>query len=229
MYHFGEGEQRGDLIDHVFMLVEANGPEMDGMVSLGLVETYRRPHPGQGTQNVCYCFDNLYLELIWVNDEEAVRSNRIQRTGLYERSLWRTKGTCPFGIAWRKCEGQPASALPTWEFTPPYLPKGMSIRVATDSDDPRQPMMFEAPASPPPVEWPIEKRGNLQHSIGLGAVTEIRLTMPTDAAPSSALKSIALSDHPQVHIEPIGAYGLHLRIASLVGKPDLQIALPLLP
>ena len=99
------------MIDHVFMLVEANGPEMDGMASLGLIETYRRPHPGQGTQNVCYCFDNLYLELIWVDDEEAVRSNGIQRTGLYERSLWRTKGTCPFGIAWRKCEGQPAFAL----------------------------------------------------------------------------------------------------------------------
>jgi hypothetical protein len=228
MYHFGEGEQRGDLIDHVFMLVEADGPEMDSMGSLGLVETYRRTHPGQGTQNVCYCFDNLYLELIWVNDKDAVRSNGIQRTGLYERSLWRTKGTCPFGIAWRKCEGQPASALPTWEFTPPYLPKGMSIKVATDSDDPRQPMMFESPGSSPPIEWPIEKRGNLQHSIGLGAVTEIRLTMPTDAAPSSALKGIAQSDDPPVRIEPIGAYCLHLRIASLISKPDLQIALPLL-
>jgi hypothetical protein len=57
----------------MFMLIDANGPEIDKMASFGLVETYRRTHPGQGAQNVCYRFDNLFLELMWVNDEDAVR------------------------------------------------------------------------------------------------------------------------------------------------------------
>ena len=216
------------MIDHVFMVVEENGPEIDEIASLGLVETYRRIHRGQGTQNVCYCFDNLFLELIWVNDKDEVRSTAIQRTGLYERSLWRMNGTCPFGIAWRRSEGAPPSALPTWKFTPPYLPKGMSISVAMDSDDPRQPMMFESPGGSPPIEWPIEKRGTLQHSVGLGAVTEIRLGIPADVRPSSALKIIAQSDNPPLSIKVTGTYFLQFKIASLFAKPDLQIALPLI-
>ncbi|MGF7183229.1 hypothetical protein HDF11_004761 [Tunturiibacter psychrotolerans] len=35
------------MIDHVFMFVKANGPEVDQMASLGLVETSRRTHRGQ--------------------------------------------------------------------------------------------------------------------------------------------------------------------------------------
>jgi len=215
------------VIDHIFMFIEADGPEVRHMASLGLVETYRRIHLGQGTQNVCYCFDNLFLELLWVNDPLAARSDAIKRTGLYERSLWRTNGACPFGIAWRRSPAVPASALPTWEFTPPYLPNGMSIAVATDGDDPRQPMMFESPGSTSPSEWSIEKRGSLQHAVGLGAVTEIRLTMPEDSPPSSALKAIAGSNAPPVRIDGPGTYRMHLRIASLSNEPDAKIVLPL--
>ena len=120
---------------------------------------------------------------------------------------------------------------PTWEFTPPYLPEGMSIAVATDSDDLRQPMMFESPGSTSPIEWPMEKRGALQHSAGLGAVTEIRLRMPADARPSRALMTLAQSDAPRICIDwyggAPGAYGLRLRIASLVHERDLEIVLPL--
>ena len=65
------------MIDHILMFVEADGLEIDNLASLGLVQTYRRIHPGQGTQNVCYCFDNLFLELLWVNDCDAARSDAI--------------------------------------------------------------------------------------------------------------------------------------------------------
>jgi hypothetical protein len=208
------------------MLVEADGPEVKNLASLGLVETYRRTHSGQGTQNVCYCLDNLLLELLWVNDREAARSDAIKRSGIYDRSMWRTNGTCPFGIAWRQFPPGPASTLPTWDFKPHYLPEGMSISVATDSDDLRQPMMFGSPGATPPIEWPESKRGSLQHKVGLGAVTDIRLTMPVDARPGSALMAIAQSDAPPLRIDSPGAYCLDLRIASLVNKPDLQLAIP---
>ena len=216
------------MIDHVFMFVQAHGPEINALASLGLVETYRRIHTGQGTRNVCYCFDNLFLELLWVDDAIAARSDAIRRTGIYERSLWRTNETCPFGIAWRRSPTGPVFSLPTWQFTPPYLPKGMSIPVATDSDNPRQPMMFESPGGAPPIDWPVERRGSLQHSAGLGAVTEIRVTMPASAPPSHALMAIAQTSAPPLRIESeAGPYRLCLRIASLVDKPDLQLTLPL--
>lgn len=53
------------MIDHIFMLVDPGGPEIAQMTELGLLETYRRVHTGQGTRNICYCFDNMFLELLY--------------------------------------------------------------------------------------------------------------------------------------------------------------------
>jgi hypothetical protein len=35
-------------LDHVFVLIDPGGPELAYLKSLGLIETYRRQHPGQG-------------------------------------------------------------------------------------------------------------------------------------------------------------------------------------
>ncbi|MBT9552194.1 MAG: hypothetical protein IV088_15200 [Hydrogenophaga sp.] len=40
------------MIDHVFIFIERDGPEIDALKRLGLTETHRRAHPGQGTANV---------------------------------------------------------------------------------------------------------------------------------------------------------------------------------
>lgn len=170
-------------LDHLFMFVRSDGPEIELLAQTGFVETYRRVHPGQGTANVCYCFDNLYLELLWVQDLDEVRSAPIGRTKLYERSRWRDDGTCPFGIAWRGDD--PPFIEPTWPFRPPYLPTGVSIAVASDNDDPNQPMMFRSPGAAAPLDWPAERRGNLQRSSGFGAVTSVRLDLP-EAEPGGA-------------------------------------------
>ena len=216
------------MIDHIFMLIEPGGPEIYRLAALGLAETYRRIHPGQGTRNICYAFDNLFLELLWVDDYHALRSDAIKRTRLYERSLWRTHGTCPFGIAWRLSPPESPPTIPTWQFALPYLPTGISIPVAIESDDPQQPMMFASPGSTSPVDWPAEKRGRLQHGAGLGAITEIQLTMPADSSPGYALKTIAQNQTPAFRINHPGPYSLQLRITSLFKKPDLQITLPLI-
>ncbi|THF70941.1 hypothetical protein E7T06_05125 [Deinococcus sp. Arct2-2] len=215
------------MIDHVSMFIEPDGPEIARMEAAGLVETYRRSHPGQGTRNVCYCFDNLFLELLWVDEPDAARSATIARTRLYERSLWRTNGACPFGIAWRRPSLHPALTVPTWTFTPPYLPDGMSIPVATDSDDVRQPMMFESPGAAAPIEWPPEKRGSLQHDAGFGVVREILLMMPPESPPSAALQAIGARCVPHLRLGQSSMYAMHIRVASLNQKPDLMLSFPL--
>lgn len=202
-------------IDHLFLFVRSDGPEISGMAQLGFVETYRRMHPGQGTANVCYCFDNLYLELLWVDDPDAVRSAPIARTKLIERSCWRDNGACPFGIAWRGDE--PAFGGPTWPYRPPYLPAGDSIPVATDSDDPSQPMMFRSPGTIGPIDWPAERRGALQRSSGFGVVTGVRLDMPANIPVSSALHWLA--DHTLLDVGRSGGgdYAMTIAIDKLDG------------
>jgi hypothetical protein len=214
------------MIDHIFMLIDPTGPEIARMETLGLIETYRREHPGQGTQNVCYCFDNMFLELLWVDDPEAVTSPNIKRTGLYERSRWRTTHTCPFGIAWRGTFSSDLQPIPTWAYQAPYLPEGMSIAVAVDGDDPQQPMLFRSPGSAAPIDWPHEKRRDLQRPRGLGAVRDISLTLPSSTQPCEALRIIAAQCRPTIRLEHGQAYRLQMRVEGVDGQPDLTIALP---
>ncbi len=214
------------MIDHIFALIDPAGPEIAQMEQLGLVETYRRVHPGQGTRNICYCFDNLFLELLWVDDTAAAMSPTIRRTGLYDRSLWRSSDVCRFGIAWRAPSSETGLAIPTWPYAPPYLPEGMAIAVARDGDDPRQPMMFQSPGSAPPSDWPFDRRGQLQRGNGLGAVQEITLTVPTWAPPSDALSMIAASCQPRIALPRESTYSLDLRIEGLEGRADLLLSIP---
>lgn len=214
------------MIDHIFMLIDPEGPEIARMERLGLTETYRRTHPGQGTRNVCYCFDNMFLELLWVDEPDVARSPAIKRTGLYERSLWRSREACPFGIAWRGTLSGAETPISTWAFAPPYLPDGMTIAVAADGDDVRQPMMFRSPGSTPPSDWPPEKRGELQHGLGLGAVQEIVLTLPAWAPLGETLKTIAANCEPRLTLTQGNAWHLVMRIAGLEGRSDLVVAIP---
>ena len=149
-------------LDHLFVFTEPGGGALrERLEAAGLVETYRRRHPGQGTANICYVFDDAFLELLWVVDEAECRAPRTARTGLWERSRWRTDGTCPFGVALRGTKGE-AMPFPTWAYGPIYLPAGASLPVATLSDDPRQPLVFQAPGGGPPATWDPERRGAAQ-------------------------------------------------------------------
>lgn len=205
-------------IDHVFLFIEPDGPEIDALQRLGFVETYRRAHPGQGTANVCFAFDNLYLELLWLTSETEARSEPTARTRLWERSQWRRLGTCPFGIAVR---GDLASAgVPTWDYRPPYLPAGMSIPVATDSDDPMQPMLFVSPGREAPLDWPEARRGALQSAAGFGPVLSVELALPGGAAsaPLHALKASGAGLGCAVRTD--GRSGLRLLLGDRSGQAN---------
>lgn len=173
-------------LDHIFVFCKPDDGYEQWLKSFGFVETYRRQHPGQGTENICFCFENAFIELLWVNDEQETRSPLIARTGLYERSLHRDFATCPFGISWRGKSG-----IATWPYRPPYLPPQMAIDVATDGDDPTQPMMFRSPGDSAPSSWPVERRGNLQRDVGFQSVRIQQLALPSDKSPSPALQALA--------------------------------------
>ena len=90
--------------------------ELTRLEALGLTPTYRRQHPGQGTQNLCFYFDNLCIELLWVCNQDEVRSKRIAQTRLYERSEWRVADANPFGNAWRGLADEREWPIPVWNY-----------------------------------------------------------------------------------------------------------------
>jgi hypothetical protein len=214
-------------LDHIFIIV-ADGAEAEQRArQLGLAVTYRRRHPGQGTENLCCCFENLFIELLWVHSEAEVRSPLIQRTMLYERSLWRTAGTCPFGIAWRNASAGTLASLDCWPFEPPYLPAGVSLPVTTSSDDPKQPMLFGSPGTTAPRDWPTERRGLLQYAAGMTEVTGVELGLPAGILPSASLQTLA--QHAPLSFAVTAHWSLTVEVARIDGAAPSRLVLSASP
>ncbi len=169
-------------LDHVFLISGYEGvPWIDRLTDKGLVETYRRTHHGQGTANVCFAFDNAFIELLWITDPTEARSEPIARTRLFERA----NGGCPIGIAWR---GETDSRIALWEYRPPYLTDGLSIPVAKSSDDPGLPMLFQSPGRLGPAHWTAERRGALQQAANF---RRLQLILHTNGPPTPDLAVLA--------------------------------------
>ena len=172
---------------HLFLFVEPQAPEAHLLNVMGLQQSCRRAHPGQGTENICYCFDNAFLELLWVTNRSEVSSSAIVRTGLSDRANWRQNGANPFGIALR---GQASAPFPTWDYKPPYLPKGHSIPVACSSGDPTQPLLFVSPGNARPDQWADGRAGKRQNAAGLSEIIGLEVFLGTGIAASPDLETL---------------------------------------
>lgn len=165
-------------LDHVFVFVDAGDVLPGGTASLrlgalGLTPSYTRRHVGQGTANVCYCFDNAYLELLFIVDEAELVRPEVQRNGFVLRSIPAGVGS-PFGIAVRG--GPPPGD--TWDYRIEGFPPGVSVPVSVDSDDPRMPFVFGSPGQAAPMDWTDGRAGERQLAAGFTTLTVERISVP---------------------------------------------------
>lgn len=87
-------------IDHIFVCIKSV-PDTALLRHLGLVcSDYSLSHPQQGTASNLIFFENSYIELIWVEDEDMSEIYAM-RSGIdfLARSNWENSSTSPFGIA----------------------------------------------------------------------------------------------------------------------------------
>lgn len=178
-------------LDHIFLALDPRSDEGTELVRRGLEPSFRRDHPGQGTQNLCFCFDNAYLELLWTRDKTELQANALTRSKLPERMARAANGACPFGIAIRPVAGQenrPELPFKSWAYRPSYLPQGTAIQVATMSDDARLPFLFHVPEARAPADWPNGLAGTRQLASGLVRIVAVRLHL--QAAPVAAMAKV---------------------------------------
>ena len=178
-------------LDHLFICVEPVGPEASLLDAVGLTQGAGNVHEGQGTRNVRYFFDNAYLELIWVHDPAEAQHARTRPTGIWERCRWRDTGACPFGVALRPAAGSDGP-LPfdTWTYRPLYLPEGVTIPIAANSDRLNEPLIFVATIGAAPSTYAAARRQPLDHPAGAGRMTSVRLTLPGDEPISAELAKV---------------------------------------
>jgi hypothetical protein len=112
---------------------------------MGFVEGSPNTHPGQGTANRRFFFENFMLELVWVADAAEAQNERTRRTRLWERCQSKNGQVSPFGIVFRSTS-TPAAPAPfvTWSYTPLYLPPDLAMLVA-DGTTLNEPDLFYLP------------------------------------------------------------------------------------
>ena len=125
-------------LDHVFILTEVGAPDADKLVEFGLVEGPANTHPGQGTANRRFFFQNVMLELLWVAD--AKESQTSDLSVLWQRS--QQPEASPFGVCLRPVTPSGLPPFPGWRYSPSYLPDPLSVWVGQNSDVLAEPFMF---------------------------------------------------------------------------------------
>jgi hypothetical protein len=134
--------ERNIELDHIFLFVTDEEQARSMMRKAGLRINYSRKHPGQGTQNVCACLDDMFIELLWFDGSTiAAECNRVSLTA---RGLGRG---LPVGIAWRgDCD------LQCIDYAAPFLPAGITIPIAEASLDLDLPFVFRTPGGKRPID-----------------------------------------------------------------------------
>lgn len=183
-------------LDHVFICVSSGAPEAEQLIAFGLTEGSASVHPGQGTANRRFFFHNLMLELLWVNDIEAVQSSRTQPTYLWERWSGRDRHACPIGICLRPTNPSnpmDPTQLPfsSWNYYPAYLPPHLPISIATNSAIITEPLLFYIPFGQRQSNYPPDKAEPLQHPVGFREVAQITFATPQAKHLSPALDVLA--------------------------------------
>lgn len=211
-------------VDHAFIACAAGAPEGDALLRAGFVEGSANTHPGQGTANRRFYFENFMLELIWVADLADAQSAQTRRTRLWERWSQRHSGSSPFGIVFRAAGPLDSAApFPTWDYHPSYLPPGVAIQIAAGTAL-HEPELFYLPflrqsgaVTREPTEHAPPIRRVLGLSVGMPRMQEL-------SAASRAAEQHGLLNYFQSP-QPI----LEIRFAAVSDiSVDLRPALPLL-
>lgn len=215
--------------DHLFICTDIGATVAEKLVSFGLTEGSSNTHPGQGTANRRFFFRNAMLELLWVTCEAEAISPPIRRTHLWDRWHYRKSEACPFGICLRSTDKKDEGvAFAHWDFCPPYLPKGMSIAVATNSNIVTEPMLFQTPFGKRPDTQPPAKKQPLTHHAGLQEITRVTLVSPAAKHPSPELQSVVETEELQLREGTKYCIELGFDREKQNKKVDCQPELPLI-
>lgn len=132
-------------LHHFFILVEPEVAAIDHFADLGLVEAQSRSHPGQGTRNRRFIFQDCGLELLWLNDTEEANNGPGRNLRLSQRV--QNAQASPFGLIF--CDiGEKESTLPFpgWSYKPVYFEgNDWAFHVAENSENICEPLCIYAP------------------------------------------------------------------------------------
>lgn len=171
-------------LDHIFIWVKPNAPEAILLEEMGIKPTPKMSeHRGQGTASELFLFENTYLELIWISDENVAQQN-MKRTGIDWRSRgnWQQTGASPFGIGLHRRSGAGDLTLFPLKYWADWMQPDTLIHFAGSATNNRQNLYFVVPEymafATQLQQYPenIKKLVDL-HPLGVKKLTDIKIIL----------------------------------------------------
>ena len=137
------------VIDHIFIFSQAQGAEADQLIDFGLTEGSHRVHPGQGTTNRKFYFENFFLEILWVHNEDEMRSSLTEPTKLWKRAQLPSDDSphqdARFGLCLVNTVATDTIFESSQIYQPAFLPEEMHIDFVAHETAPHLPWTFRLP------------------------------------------------------------------------------------
>ena len=182
-------------LDHIFIWVTKGAPEIKALTDIGLqVFGETSHHIGQGTASKTFIFENAYLELIWIDDEQAATKNAA-RTGvdMKTRAQWKQTAASPFGVGLHYLPGKVGAApFPVIPYWAEWMKPDTSIEFAQSVTTYKEPMFFILPAylsvSDAALQELLRRNRPKVEAQGLDVkrITEVRITTAEKKLTSTA-------------------------------------------
>jgi len=129
-------------VNHIFIFTNDYDKAAQELIDFGFTEGSSRVHPGQGTKNRKFNFNNFFLEILWVHDEDEINSGLTKPTKLSERANWKNNDYSPFGLCLDYSSEEDSLFENYFKYEPTYLPSGMEIQVLRNLENRTLPWTF---------------------------------------------------------------------------------------
>lgn len=186
-------------VDHIFFFAKPFAPEMLAFELAGFNRwPFTNSHSDQGTRGRYIYFDNVYIEFLWVDDEDVARANAARATtDMTVRATWRENpSVSPFGIGLRDLAYDEPPPVTAHVYKADWMgpEEGDFLGVFTPPDRAVEPWMFRMPphwTKPAREELGPQSSRNLEHPNGARVLTAVEFTVNEPEPLSEALESLA--------------------------------------
>lgn len=164
--------------DHAYMWVSHGGPEAAVLRELGITQWPDTVRHGEGVEWTGFQFENFYLELLWVVDEELFQEKWVSWHGPHrERANWRTTGASPFGLAFHRTDTETRELPGSFRVEGWWDEQGGYVSDAS-AQVPFLMVMGPRYSMPDPYWMTPEVRALAKHPLGIRRLTSWTLSTP---------------------------------------------------
>ena len=133
-------------LHHVLVVTDPGAPVADRLVRFGMVEGTSNTHPGQGSANRRFFFEDMALELGFFTDEEEARSGPGKVIRMFDR--WESPGGSRLGLIFR-ADTDGTGDFPGFPYQPLYFEEGQFFLVGDNVDALEEPIVVLMPRNLP--------------------------------------------------------------------------------